>query len=120
MKKLVLIMLGVVFLSGCSGVKQFTVQEFTQNMQKICNISQTLPSIKQPSENKKSKKSKKSNLISTPIPEIVVAASKIVVATSKTGCSAHVTPISCSLSCGGSDTPQIVPRSQVPSGNKTP
>ena len=96
MKKLILIMSSLVFLSGCSGVKQFTVKEFTKGVQDICNISK----LKGTDSSQQIQLNNLTDAITNGIADVAVA-------NSKTGCSAHITATSCSLSCGGSDTPKM-------------
>lgn len=99
MKKLILILAGIAFLSGCSGVKQFTVGEFAESVKDICSAPIA--------SNKKTISGDKKSIQPISLSDSFDGFTKIVEANSKTGCSANITATGCSVSCGGSDTPKI-------------
>lgn len=94
-------MLGVVFLSGCSGVSRFNIQQFADSVNQICGKT----TITKKSSKDESKKGKRI-FFENNFKELAEGIKQGVEATSKTGCSANITATNCSVSCGGSDTPK--------------
>lgn len=103
MKRLILIISGLVFLSSCSGVKQFAVEDFGDAVRKICTTERTI-NITVRNDGVSNVKKIKAQI--NPV-DVVNGVVDVAVANSKTGCSANITPTTCSVSCGGSDTPKI-------------